>query len=70
MASSDATDAMPGGCGRFSDIMSENWPLVRRERAKRLVEAPGERPRRLLHVEAKARVANPERRFVGNGRGL
>ena len=29
MASSDATDAIPAGFGRFSDIMSENCPLVR-----------------------------------------
>ncbi len=29
IASSDATDAMPGGSGRFRDIMSENWPFVR-----------------------------------------
>lgn len=29
MASSDATDAMSGGSGRFSDISRENWPFVR-----------------------------------------
>jgi hypothetical protein len=29
MASSEATEAMAGGSGRFSDIISENWPFVR-----------------------------------------
>ena len=29
MASSDATSAIPGGFGRFKDIMSENCPFVR-----------------------------------------
>jgi hypothetical protein len=28
-ASSDATDPMPGGSGRLSDIIRENWPFVR-----------------------------------------
>jgi hypothetical protein len=29
MASSAATEPMPGGCGRFKDIIRENCPLVR-----------------------------------------
>ena len=29
IASSEATVAIPGGSGRFKDIMSENCPLVR-----------------------------------------
>jgi hypothetical protein len=29
IASSVATDAIPGGSGRFRDIMSENCPFVR-----------------------------------------
>ena len=41
-----------------------------RKRAKDLVETACQRPRCLLHMEAKARVANPERGFVGDVLGL
>ena len=40
------------------------------KRAKDLVKAARQRARRLLHMEAKARVANPKRGFVGDVLGL
>ena len=41
IASKDATSAIAGGSGRFSDISNENWPFVRSKRSQRFVKAPG-----------------------------
>ena len=69
IASSDATDPIPAGFGRFNDISKENCPLVDR-RPKRLVKAPRQRPRRALNMKAKAAIANQKRGLIRNVRDL
>ena len=54
---------MVGGSGRLSEISSENWPLRQSERPQCLVEAPRQRARGALHVQAQAMVAHPMGEF-------
>lgn len=59
---------MPAGSGQFSDIRSENWPLVQTQRSQSLVEAAGQRPRGPLDVQAQASVADVDRRLRDHDR--
>jgi hypothetical protein len=53
-----------GGAGRFSATISENCPLASPKGRERGIDAPRQRPRRPLHGEAQAGVAD-----VMDGRG-
>ena len=64
IASSDATDFIGAGWGRFSDISSENWPLVRSS-GRSTSSKIRARLRRALHVQAQAAIAHHQRRFEG-----
>ncbi len=70
MASRSATGDMAGGSGRFSDISSENWPLLMPRCRKGAVEAARKCAGCALRVKAEAIVANMLCRLIGYGRSV